>query len=235
VRSAGDRAELMSLQFLTKPPTPLLVGPNGLGKSTIARNIAYQALMPGTPCTSPPPASSLDQSRRDRQRLRAAPPAALLRAPDAALIDEVGYLSYSNRHADLLFELINRRYEKKSTLVTTNKPFAEWSRGLPQRRLRRRARRSPHPSRRDHRPQGRVLPPQGSQGACRATCPQTQIRTESRMKTDHPPSGLLRGLDLLIDADWTPEQARAVIELLDDLRERIWAHYELARLFEPPF
>ena len=51
------------------------------------------------------------------------------------------------------------------------------------------------------------------------------------MKTDHPPSGLLRGLDLLIDADWTPEQARAVIELLDDLRERIWAHYELA-LFE---
>ena len=48
------------------------------------------------------------------------------------------------------------------------------------------------------------------------------------MKTDHPPSGLLRGLDLLIDADWTPEQARAVIELLDDLRERIWAHYELA-------
>ena len=28
------------------------------------------------------------------------------------------------------------------------------------------------------------------------------------MKTDHPPSGLLRGLDLLIDADWTPEQAR---------------------------
>lgn len=51
------------------------------------------------------------------------------------------------------------------------------------------------------------------------------------MKTDHPPSGLLRGLDLLIDADWTPEQARAVIELLDDLRERIWAHYAVA-LFE---
>ncbi|MBS0510517.1 MAG: hypothetical protein JSR42_04930 [Proteobacteria bacterium] len=50
------------------------------------------------------------------------------------------------------------------------------------------------------------------------------------MKTYHPPSGLLRGLDLLIDADWTPEQARAVIELLDDLRERIWAHYQLALL-----
>ena len=36
----------------------------------------------------------------------------------STLIDEVGYLSYSNRHADLLFELINRRHEKKSTLIT---------------------------------------------------------------------------------------------------------------------
>ena len=36
------------------------------------------------------------------------------------------YLSYSNRHADLLFELISRRYEQRSTVVTTNRPFAEW-------------------------------------------------------------------------------------------------------------
>ena len=45
--------------------------------------------------------------------------------------DEVGYLSYSNRHADLLFELINRRHEKKSTLITTNKSFSEWSEVFP--------------------------------------------------------------------------------------------------------
>ena len=53
------------------------------------------------------------------------------------------------------------------------------------------------------------------------------------MKTDHPPSGLLRGLDLLIDADWTPEQARAVIELLDDLRERIGEALRSAILVKP--
>ena len=47
------------------------------------------------------------------------------------LIDEVGYLSYSNRHADLLFELISRRYGKASTVVTTNRPFAEWSEVFP--------------------------------------------------------------------------------------------------------
>ena len=48
------------------------------------------------------------------------------RQPALHMIDEVGYLSYSNRHADLLFELISRRYQHKSTVVTTNKPFAEW-------------------------------------------------------------------------------------------------------------
>lgn len=46
----------------------------------------------------------------------------------------------------------------------------------------------------------------------------------------HQPSGLNDGLNLLIDPHWSPEQAMAVIELLEDLRERIWTHYELALL-----
>lgn len=51
--------------------------------------------------------------------------------PDVLIIDEVGYLSYGNRHADLLFDIINRRYELKPTIVTTNRPFAEWSEVFP--------------------------------------------------------------------------------------------------------
>ena len=47
------------------------------------------------------------------------------------------------------------------------------------------------------------------------------------MKTYHQPSGLTIGLDFLIDSDWTPEQALAVVELLDDLRDRIFEHYQL--------
>jgi len=43
----------------------------------------------------------------------------------------VGYLSYGNRHADLLFEIINRRYENKSTIITTNRPFSEWGEVFP--------------------------------------------------------------------------------------------------------
>ena len=47
------------------------------------------------------------------------------------------------------------------------------------------------------------------------------------MKTYYQPSGLTIGLDFLIDSDWTPEQALAVVELLEDLRDRILLHYQL--------
>jgi len=51
--------------------------------------------------------------------------------PPLLVVDEVGYLSYSNRHADLLFAIVARRYEAKSTLITTNRPFAEWGEVFP--------------------------------------------------------------------------------------------------------
>ncbi len=41
------------------------------------------------------------------------------------------------------------------------------------------------------------------------------------------PSGLQNGLDFLINSEWTPEQAYAIFQLLDDLRDRILAKYEL--------
>jgi len=48
------------------------------------------------------------------------------------------------------------------------------------------------------------------------------------MKLYQLPSGIKQGLELLIDPNWSPDQAMAVIELLDDLRDRIWTHYEIA-------
>ena len=109
-------AELMTLGFLETATNALLVGPSGLGKTTIAQNIAHQAVLRGVPRV---------RWRGGRRRLRH------YASPTLLVIDEVGYLSYSNRHADLLFELISRRHEKKSTLITTNKSFAEWSEVFP--------------------------------------------------------------------------------------------------------
>ena len=47
------------------------------------------------------------------------------------VIDEVGYLSYSNRHADLLFNIVSSRSQQNSTIITTNRPFAEWGEAFP--------------------------------------------------------------------------------------------------------
>jgi DNA replication protein DnaC len=48
--------------------------------------------------------------------------------PHLLAIDEVGYLSFSDRHADLLFDIVNRRYENKPMIITTNLPFNDWQR-----------------------------------------------------------------------------------------------------------
>ena len=45
------------------------------------------------------------------------------------------------------------------------------------------------------------------------------------MKPWNQPSGLSAGLPFTVDSTWTPEQALAVWELLDDLRDRVWTHY----------
>jgi len=123
--------ELMSLEFLKTATNAILIGASGLGKTTIAQNIAQQAVMHGhtvlftTAGQLLGDLAALDSDSALRRRLR------FYAAPTLLVIDEMGYLSYSNRHADLLFELISRRHEQKSTLVTTNKSFAEWSEVFP--------------------------------------------------------------------------------------------------------
>lgn len=122
---------LMTLDFLKEATNAVLVGPNGVGKSTLARNLAHHALVHGHTVLFTSAGqllgelAALDSDSALRRRLRH------YAAPTLLLIDEVGYLSYSNRHADLLFELISRRYEQKSTVVTTNRPFAEWREVFP--------------------------------------------------------------------------------------------------------
>jgi DNA replication protein DnaC len=129
-----DRAAfeaLMSLDFLKDATNVVLVGPNGVGKSTLARNLAHQALIHGHTVLFTSAGqllgdlAALDSDSALRRRLHS------YARPSLLVIDEVGYLSYSNRHADLLFELISRRYEHKSTVVTTNRPFAEWREVFP--------------------------------------------------------------------------------------------------------
>ncbi len=130
----GDKdtvSDMMGLDFIQEATNIILMGPNGVGKSTIAQNIAYQAVMQGHTALFVEASQMLgDLAAQDgdnalRRRIKGYVQPAVL------VIDEVGYLSYGTRHADLLFEIISRRYELKPTVITTNKPFSEWGEVFP--------------------------------------------------------------------------------------------------------
>jgi DNA replication protein DnaC len=124
--------ELFSLSFIDEAENAILVGPNGTGKSMILKNIAHHALVRGHTVRFTTASDMLaDLAAQDS-------PSALARRmrrwamPKILCIDEVGYLSYSPRYADLLFEIVTRRHDAdKPVLVTTNKAFNEWNEVFP--------------------------------------------------------------------------------------------------------
>ncbi|MCA9642491.1 MAG: ATP-binding protein [Polyangiaceae bacterium] len=124
--------ELLSLSLLTTGHNVVIAGPNGVGKTMILRNVAHQAVVHGHTVRTTSASDMLaDLAAQDSaaalgRRLRRYTVPALL------CVDEVGYLSYNSRYADLLFEVVTRRYEaRKPIVLTTNKAFAEWSEVFP--------------------------------------------------------------------------------------------------------
>lgn len=130
-----DRAHvetLFNLGFIQDQANIVFVGPNGVGKTMLLKNLAHRCLLHGYGVTFTTASAMLnalaaeDSATGLERRLRRHC------SPAVLCIDEVGYLSYGNRHADLLFEVVTRRYELgRPILVTTNKPFAEWNETFP--------------------------------------------------------------------------------------------------------
>jgi DNA replication protein DnaC len=123
--------ELFSFQFIRDAANAILVGPNGTGKTMIGQNLAHQALLAGYTVRFTSASAMLndlaaqDSSRSLQRRLKR------YVHPTLLVVDEVGYLSYGNRHADLLFEVVTQRYLQRSVVITTNKPFEEWNELFP--------------------------------------------------------------------------------------------------------
>ncbi|WP_394838640.1 ATP-binding protein [Pendulispora rubella] len=123
--------ELFGFGFADEGVNAILLGPNGVGKTMILRNLAHQAVLRGhTVCfttASDMLADLADLASRDtshalNRRLRR------YTKPKILCVDEVGYLSYDNRYTDLFFEVVSRRYDGPVSIVlSTNKPFGEWS------------------------------------------------------------------------------------------------------------
>lgn len=124
--------ELFTLAFVKSGHNSVLVGPNGVGKTMILKNVAHQAVVRGhnvrfaTASDMLADLAAQESSAALARRLRR------YTMPHLLCVDEVGYLSYDSRYADLLFEVVTRRYDaQKPVLLSTNKAFSEWSEVFP--------------------------------------------------------------------------------------------------------
>lgn len=117
---------LLSLDFLEGARNVVLVATAGLGKTMIAKNIANRAILAGRSVLFLSAAQMLldlggqESTRALERRLHYYAKVGLL------ILDELGFLAFDNRNADLIFQVVSRRYEKKSLVLTTNLAFAEW-------------------------------------------------------------------------------------------------------------
>ncbi len=127
-RDVIERA--LTLDFLQQARNLVLVGKNGVGKTMVAKNICHAAVLAGHSVLFREASALLEDLQKQtaegrRRKLRGYANVGLL------CIDEVAYLSYDDKAADLLYEVINRRYERRSLIITTNRVFKEWNEVFP--------------------------------------------------------------------------------------------------------
>jgi DNA replication protein DnaC len=127
----GQISELFTLEFLKENANVIFFGPSGVGKTTLAKNLIESAASRGKNAVFMESADLLDELLSDNNRYSMRQRIEKYAKPELLAIDEVGYLSYDTRHADVLFQLIQKRAGRKSTIITTNRPFGDWGELFP--------------------------------------------------------------------------------------------------------
>jgi DNA replication protein DnaC len=115
-----------TLEFLQQKANILLRGPAGLGKTTLAQHLGLRALELGYSVRfSSLPAALADMLRQEslpaiERRLKR------YTTPTLLILDELGYLPCDARATDMLFHIVSRRHENRSTIITTNLAYKQW-------------------------------------------------------------------------------------------------------------
>ena len=117
---------LLDLEFIRQKKDIILIGNPGVGKSFLAKCLAYAATQAGVTTLFTSTMDMLNQliaAEADHSLLNKL---AYYQKPDLLVCDEIGYLPLGRQGSNLFFQVISARHENKSTIVTTNLPFAQW-------------------------------------------------------------------------------------------------------------
>ena len=120
-----------TLDFIADKTNCVLVGPSGVGKTHLANSIGQLACLRGHRVRFTTAADLVNDLVAGAAKNTLQRRLTSWAAYDLLLVDELGYLSFDARGADLLYQVFNRRYQRGSTIVTTNLPFKEWGKLFP--------------------------------------------------------------------------------------------------------
>jgi DNA replication protein DnaC len=118
--------DLATCRFIRESRDVLLMGPPGVGKSFVVQAIGYQAIKQGSTVLYRSIFDVVrdflhDEAFEGQERVLAK-----YLKPDLLIIDDMGMKNLPKRSGEFLFEIIMRRYETRSTMMTSNRPLEDW-------------------------------------------------------------------------------------------------------------
>ena len=119
--------ELTRCEWIERRENVIALGPSGTGKTHVALGLGLAACQKGIPVAFVTAASLVHELMEARDEERLMRLQRQLAKVKLLIIDELGFVPLSKTGTELLFELIAQRYERGSTLITSNLPFEEWT------------------------------------------------------------------------------------------------------------
>lgn len=127
--------ELARSEFILRRENVIALGNSGTGKSHVALALGLAACQKGFSVTFTTAAALVHQLMEARDERRLLKQQRELQAVKLLIVDELGYVPLSPTGAELLFEVFSQRYERGSTIITSNLPFEDWTSVLGSERL----------------------------------------------------------------------------------------------------
>ena len=118
--------DLMTLRFVHNHENVVFLGPPGVGKTHLSVALGLQAMYSGIPVYYVSAVKLVQAMKKDYDLSRIQYRLATYNRFPLMIVDEIGYLPLSREESNLFFQFVSSRYEKRSTIYTSNKGFSEW-------------------------------------------------------------------------------------------------------------
>lgn len=119
--------ELFRLEFFKDKANAIFLGTTGVGKTHLSIALGHAACLSGYSVLFTPAIDVINALAMAQTTGRLKAELAKYLKPDLLILDELGYLPIDKTGADLLFQVVSGRYERNSTIITTNRAYKDWA------------------------------------------------------------------------------------------------------------